>query len=564
MRPRPFARRRRALVGVGLAGLAVSCLASQTSRLVLSGEHHQLRKRSDRAPANSPNAPPLLVVALDGISRGLLYQMLRAGELPNLATLVGGEQLAHAYLDDSLLSTLPSTTMAAWVTAMTGVTPAEHGVTGNEFFVRETRTFACPAPVSFKSAESTLALYTDDYLDKLFEAPTVYERIRARDRDALIWVAMNPVYRGADELLLARRAVLAGAFIAFAERVVDGVKSKRDLFATLDSAVVDAVKDRLAHGPLPDVVTLYLIGTDLYAHVADEGPDAARRSYLREVVDPSLGRLNVVLRTRGLLDRLWVMVVSDHGHTAVPHDSTHALGVGDGPPAVLRGAGFRVRKFAKDVDKADPFSAVLAYGGAMAYVYVADRSQCAGDHDACPWSQPPRYREDVLAAADAFHRANLDGSLAPEMKGALDLVLARRPRPVDEVDLPFEVYVGDGKTVPIEAYLRDHPHPSYVRLAERMRELAVGVHGERAGDLILIAHDGDREQRADRFYFASLYNSWHGSPSKDDSDIPLIVANRRHSASAIGAWVRKQLGAQPFQQKITDLMIGLHEAALGQ
>jgi hypothetical protein len=358
--------------------------------------------------------------------------------------------------------------------------------------------------------------------------------------------------------------VLAGAFLAFTERVLDSVKSKRDLFATLDTAVVDTVTDRLGRGPLPDVLTIYLIGTDLYAHVADEGPDAARRSYLREVVDPALGRLNGTLRARGVLDRLWVMVVSDHGHTAVPHDPEHALGVGDGPPAVLRGAGFRVRKLAQEVDKADPFSAVLAYGGAMAYVYLADRSQCAGDHDTCPWQQPPRYHEDVLAAADAFYRANLDGSLAPQMKGALDLVLARRPKPVSEIDLPFEVYVGDGKTEPIEAYLHAHPHPTYVRFAERMHELAVGVHGERAGDVILLAHDGDRDQRADRFYFASLYNSWHGSPSKADSEIPLIVANRQHDAARIGEWVRKQLGARPHQQKISDLMIGLHEAALGR
>ena len=267
------------------------------------------------------------------------------------------------------------------------------------------------------------------------------------------------------------------------------------------------------------------------------------------MIDPALGKLVTALRKRELLDRLWVMVVSDHGHTAVPHDETHALGTRDGPPSVLRGAGFRVRHFAQTAAANDPFSAVLAYGGAMAYVYLADRSQCQGEHDACPWRAPPRYREDVLAAADAFYRANIDGTLAPQMKGTLDMVLARRPKPFDEVDLPFEVYIGDGKTIPIDDYLHDHPHPTYVRFAERMRDLAVGVRGERAGDVILIAHNGDRALREDRFYFARLYNSWHGSPSKDDSEIPLIVANHRHGAATIGAWVRAQLGPRPFQQK---------------
>ena len=502
------------------------------------------------------------MLALDGISRGQLYEMVRAGELPNLAALLGGDRLSHAYFDDSLLSTLPSTTMAAWVTAFTGMTPAEHGVTGNEYFVRETRTFACPSPVSFKSAEPTLAIYADDYLDKLFTTPTVYERMRAKDPDLLIWIAMNQITRGADDLLLAKRTVLVDAFGDYLESFVDTVKSKRDLFATLDTATIDAVIARLADGPLPDVLTLYLSGADLYAHIANEGPDAARSSYLREVVDPALGKLVDRLRTRDLLDRLWVMVVSDHGHTAVPHDNTHALGTEDGPPSVLRGAGFRVRHFTKEAAADDPFSAVLAYGGAMAYVYLADRSQCATEHDACPWGAPPRYKEDVLAAADAFYRANLDGNV-PGMKGTLDLVLARRPKPVAEVDLPFEVYVGDGKTVPIDDYLRDHPHPTYVRFAERMRDLAVGVRGERAGDVILIAHNGDRERREDRYYFARLYNSWHGSPSKADSEIPLIVANHGHRAGEIGVWVRTLLGPRPFQQKIADLMMGLRGGALG-
>jgi predicted AlkP superfamily pyrophosphatase or phosphodiesterase len=106
------------------------------------------------------------VLALDGVSRDLLYDMLRRGKLPNLATLLGGDRLEHAYFDDTLLSTLPSSTMAAWVTVFTGVPPAQHGVTGNEFFVRETRTFACPAPVSFADATPTLEIYTDDAIDK--------------------------------------------------------------------------------------------------------------------------------------------------------------------------------------------------------------------------------------------------------------------------------------------------------------------------------------------------------------------------------------------------------------
>src|SRR6185312_9454613 len=129
----------------------------------------------------------------------------------------------------------------------------------------------------------------------------------------------------------------------------------------------------------------------------------------------------------------------------------------------------------RDVDAHDPFDAVLAYGGAMAYVYLADRSLCPGPHDVCAWDRPPRYREDVLAAAEAFRVENETG---PDMKGMLDMILVREPRAYREIDRPFEVYVGDGATMPVEDYLRAHPHPTYVAFAERLRELAVGLHGE--------------------------------------------------------------------------------------
>ena len=167
-------------------------------------------------------------------------------------------------------------------------------------------------------------------------------------------------------------------------------------------------------------------------------------------------------------------------------------------------------------------------------VYVADRSKCPGDRDVCPWPAPPRYREDVLAAAEAFYQANAEGTGAPDMQATLDLILTRRPRPYPEIDLPFEVYVGGGKTVSIEAYLADHPHPTYVALEAR-----------------------DRGSADSRYYFAAPYRSWHGSPSRDDSEIPLIVARARSSRAEIHARVAAVLAGHPAQQKIADLILAL-------
>lgn len=560
---------RRWFVGVLLSLLCCGCLAPVESvKLIAAGDVRELRERPDGEPANDPTKPGILLIALDGVDRELLYPMLRAGDLPALEALLGGrrgQRFPHAYFDDAYLSTLPSSTIAAWVTALTGVGPAVHGVTGNEFFIREQRTMAAPVPVTFDDTSPVLACYTSDYLDGNVRATSVYERLRETDPDIRIWVAMQQFHRGADELLLTDRGVIVDAFEAFVEEQVDKKlddRASRAVYEKLDAEVIDAVADNLGDGPLPDVLTVYLPGTDSFAHVSEMGPDEARRQYLMEVVDPLLGELSRDLADHGALSDRYVVVTADHGHTEVLKDQTHALATDgpDDPPAVLRSAGFRLRPFRLEVKEDDDFNAVLAYQGAMAFVYVADRSTCPAAGSRCDWSRPPRFREDVLAVADAFYTNNRTGETVPGMKGTLDLVLARRPRSFEADDLPFEVYIGKGRLEPVTQYLRRHPHPDYVAIDERLRDLAVGPYGERAGDVVLLAHNGDRADPKQRYYFAAPYHSWHGSPSRRDSDIPLIVAHAGESTSQIRSLVHRAFGGRPAQQKLTDVLLALRQS----
>lgn len=547
--------------------LAVSGCSFQAVKLLLTGETRQLRERPQPAPPNAPLRPPILLVAIDGVGRDLLYDMLRHGELPQMADLLGGagdarNPFPHAAFDHTLLSTLPSVTIPAWVTALTGVPPSRHGVTGNEFFIREKRQFAAPIPVSFTDQEPTLACFTDGYANHLSLAPSVYERMRRRDPHILIWVAMQHFYRGADKLILSNRTILTKALVDYAEEKVSEALEEhhtKALYADLDDEAVEDTVKQLDAGPVPDVLTIYLSGTDLFAHVSELGPDRARRSYLREVIDPLMGKLAGALRRRGALDDRYVVLTSDHGHTPVLHDEVHALaGNGDAkPPALLRFIHFRVRPFQLDVPDDSDFQAVLAYQGAMAYIYLADRSTCPDKGDVCDWSRPPRYREDVLQVADTFYRNNQHGAYVPGLRGTLDMVLTRRPAPPGEDARPFEVYVGNDKTVPVPEYLAAHPHPTYVDLDRRLRDLAAGPAGERAGDVLLIAHNGDRARPEQRYYFAAPYHSWHGSPSRGDSEIPLIVAHPHRSAKDLQPIVAGVLGSQPSLEKITDLLLAL-------
>src|SRR5450432_3084703 len=420
-------RKFRAPIGLFVLGamlatpLVTGCATTlKVVELVTADTDRTIRKRAKGEAASSPAHPPILFLAIDGVNRPLLYDMLHKGELPKLEQLLGGSdhKFPHAYLDETLVATMPSSTIAAWTTVITGEPPSVHGVTGNEFFIREERRLGAAAPVSFNDSKPTIEIYTDGYLNNLVKVPTVYEKMRAREPQILIWVAIHQLYTGADRMVFARSTVMANAFEEGVQKLAKAVAAQGDRpargpFEMLDKNVVsEVVGDLDEKGPVPDVLTVYLSGTDLYAHVAEEGPDKARRAYLHDVVDPALGRLADKLRARHALADRWIVLTSDHGHTPVPHDQAHSLWTegDDSPPGLMKKAGYRVRPFQMDVDAKDDFNAVLTEGGATAFVYLADRSRCATPKSVCDWKQPPRYEGDVLPMADAFFRNNLDGS----------------------------------------------------------------------------------------------------------------------------------------------------------
>ena len=106
------------------------------------------------------------------------------------------------------------------------------------------------------------------------------------------------------------------------------------------------------------------------------------------------------------------------------------------------------------------------------------------------------------------------------------------------MDEPFAVYTGGGALVPIERYLQEHPRPEYPALRERLEDLAAGRFGERAGDVLLLAHFGDRSEPAGRYYFAHPHRSGHGSPSRGDSEVSFVVAQRHRSSAELAEIVR--------------------------
>jgi hypothetical protein len=142
------------------------------------------------------------------------------------------------------------------------------------------------------------------------------------------------------------------------------------------------------------------------------------------------------------------------------------------------------------------------------------------------------------------------------MKGTLDLIFARRTVPPGKDTLPYEIY--DGKRlVKISDYLDEHPRPDLIDLDRRMRWLSVGPYGNRVGDVLLLTKSGLNRPINKRFYFSGPYNSWHGSPSMQDSHIPLIVASQSHSGEELKQLVDRVAGDKPSELDLTPIVLKL-------
>lgn len=564
-----------ALLGLAMIFLGGCSMVTSTTKelpqLLLADEVIDLRERDKNTIHSSSSSPRLLILALDGVGRDRLYKLLHSGELPVFEKLLGGRsngEYAHAYFHEQLLATLPSSTGAGWTTAMTGVAPAEHGVVGNEYFIRDQRIFAAPVPISVNTAAPVIRSYTEGYWNNLVQVPGVYEQMRARDPDIRIWISMHQYQAGADKLILSEGAVLSNAFHAFlaagAAEIGEyaGGDDTTALFREIDQEAIEGTIEQLeARNSKPDVLTIYIPGTDHVAHIDRDGPARAHRKYLTTHLDPLFAQLYKAMEKSGFLDNCYVVLTSDHGQIEVRNDDRHSLGMAgdDEPAALLRKAGYRPRPFEFNVSDEHDFNTVLAYQGALAYLYVADRSACREPGEICDWTRPPRYREDVLPLARAIWLNNRTGDLVPELKGTLDMVLTRKPRPAAEDDLPFEVYVGDRRTVPLADYLAVHPHPDYVKFEARLNDLAVGKYGERAGDILLIAKNSSSYPEDERYYFGPAYYSWHGSPSRESSEIPLVVAHPDYDTETIRKKLTPVLSGSggTAQQRLTGVLLEL-------
>jgi Type I phosphodiesterase / nucleotide pyrophosphatase len=561
-RKRRYAQKRTTSVtALVLMGMTLCLLSSCRMALTLVTQGGEQQLREAVPPASS--GPRVLIFALDGAGYNELMRAIRSGKAPHLQTLLGTEQqegrFAHGYGVPNAISILPSTTMAAWSSIFTGQPPAQTGVPGNEWFVREQRQFFAPGPVSITDTGDNLKMLTEGLVGNALQTPTLYELVGLHSH-----VSLAPVYRGATLFTTIEPTAFVDLMAKFVTGVVNGTSVNQALYAVIDQDSVATLITALKEHDVPILQVVYFPGIDLFTHEAEEHLEAdeplpLQVEYLQSVTDKAIGEVLNAYEELGALDETYILLIADHGHIPVLDDDRHALGSeGDHePPALLAQTGFRLRPFVLNpAETEQDYQAAVAYQGAMAYIYLADRSTCPAPGDPCDWQRPPRLEADVMPVVRAFYQVNETGEPIPQLKGTLDLIFAREPHSPGQNALPFQVFDGN-KLVPIPAYLARHPRPDLLQLDTRMRWLSAGPYGHRAGDILLLARSGLERPIEERFYFSHPYRSWHGSPTLQDSHIPFILARKGDTGQRLQAIVKTVVGKSPSQLDFVPLVRAL-------
>ena len=222
------------------------------------------------------NAPtPLLLVSIDGFRADYLDR----GYAPHLARWA-----AEGVRAQWMTPSYPSLTFPNHYTMVTGLRPDRHGIVHNTMWDDELGGFA----LSRREAVGNAA-----------------------------WWQGEPIWVGAEKAGL-RTATM---FWPGSEAPIQGVRPGR--WQPYDAAVTNEARVDTVLGWLsepattrPHLATLYFDRLDKAGH--DHGPDSPEaREALRDI-DAALGRLREGLADRGLLDRVNVVVVSDHGMAPLP------------------------------------------------------------------------------------------------------------------------------------------------------------------------------------------------------------------------------------------------------
>lgn len=227
-----------------------------------------------------------VIFLCDGLCPDEVVAGSREGRLPNLRRrfVEGGTGVTDA------LSPVPSITYAAITTLLTGTTPAQHSIIGNEWFEPAERGFC-----TYKTAATYRTVNAD------FDIPTLYERLEPTP-------SVN-----------VQTAVKRGVTRNFANWAMSGVRWYFGNYTAVDKLTASTLEDVVlwanAGGVWPRVLTMYFPGCDEIGHRF--GPASEDYAACVAHLDVQIGRVCDWLDEAGLLETTTLVLVSDHGMAQV-------------------------------------------------------------------------------------------------------------------------------------------------------------------------------------------------------------------------------------------------------
>jgi len=231
-----------------------------------------------------PTAPrrPLLLISVDG----LRPTDVTPSQMPNLSRLAQ-QGVRAAWMKPSY----PSLTFPNHYTIVTGLTPDHHGIVHNNM------------------------------------SDPVLGRFKLSDNKAVgdgrwwggmpVWVSVERAGLHASTMYWpGSQAAIQGVRPSHWE-TFDDKRSAQDRAKSVARWMLEPAGQR------PDFATLYFDSVDHAEH--DHGPDSPEARDQRSVTDAAIGTLVSTLAAKGVLDRVDIVVVSDHGFASVPKGHATAV-----------------------------------------------------------------------------------------------------------------------------------------------------------------------------------------------------------------------------------------------
>ena len=223
-----------------------------------------------------------IVFVVDGVNAAVFGRMLSAGELPAIRKYFAQRGL---YAPRAAAGA-PSVTLANLTSIVTGLMPGHHGVAGVNWFDRNRLVWRNYETIAQKNT-----------MDGDYTAANIYERFPARTTFS---VFLQP-HRGATKFIENWTSAGPPFFFRWYEFVDRLTLSRFDI-------VMDTARKRRE---FPAVTFVYLLAPDFRAY--ENGVDSEQYRLALKHTDRQIGRVLGDVARAGLLDKIHIAFVSDHG-----------------------------------------------------------------------------------------------------------------------------------------------------------------------------------------------------------------------------------------------------------